>query len=102
GGQARERAVCGDGTALGFDRFGEGPPVIMVAGAFNTRSATEPLAKALAQRFAVLNYDRRGRGDSGDTAPYAVEREAEDIGALITPAGGSAPGFGCSSGAACA
>lgn len=92
-------AVSGDGTALAFDRYGEGPPVIMVVGAFNTRSATEPLAKALAPRFTVLNYDRRGRGDSGDTAPYAVAREIEDISALITAAGGPASVFGYSSGA---
>src|SRR5215472_15913323 len=68
-------------------------------GAFNTRSTTEPLAKALAPQFTVLNYDRRGRGDSGDTAPYAVDREIEDLGALIAAAGGSAAVFGYSSGA---
>ena len=73
-----------DGTAITYDRFGGGPPVIMAAGAFNTRSATEPLAQALAPRFTVLNYDRRGRGDSGDTAPYAVDREIEDLAALIS------------------
>jgi pimeloyl-ACP methyl ester carboxylesterase len=92
-------AVSADGTTIAFDRFGDGPPVIMTAGAFNTRSATEPLARALEQRFTVLNYDRRGRGDSGDTAPYAVGREIEDIGALITAAGGAASLFGYSSGA---
>jgi pimeloyl-ACP methyl ester carboxylesterase len=92
-------ALSADGTTLAFDRFGDGPPVIMAAGAFNTRSATEPLARALEQHFTVLNYDRRGRGDSGDTAPYAVAREIEDIGALITAAGGSAAVFGYSSGA---
>ena len=57
----------------------------MAAGAFNTRSTTEPLAQALASQFTVLNYDRRGRGDSGDTAPYAVGREIEDLAALIGP-----------------
>jgi pimeloyl-ACP methyl ester carboxylesterase len=71
----------------------------MSAGAFNTRSTTEPLAKALAPQFTVLNYDRRGRGDSGDATPYAVEREVEDIAALIAAAGGSASVFGYSSGA---
>ena len=71
----------------------------MTVGAFNTRSQTEPLARTLAPRFAVLNYDRRGRGDSGDTAPYAVEREIEDIAAVIAAAGGSASLFGHSSGA---
>jgi pimeloyl-ACP methyl ester carboxylesterase len=88
-----------DGTVIAFDQFGGGPPVIMTAGAFNTRSTTEPLARALAPQFTVLNYDRRGRGDSGDTAPYAVDREIEDIGALIAAVGGSAAVFGYSSGA---
>jgi pimeloyl-ACP methyl ester carboxylesterase len=92
-------AVSADGTALAYDRFGDGPPIIMAAGAFNTRAATEPLARSLAAQFTVLNYDRRGRGDSGDTAPYAVEREIEDIAALIDAAGGSASVFGYSSGA---
>ena len=89
-----------DGTTIAFDRFGSGPPLIMVAAAFNTRSgSTEPLAVALSDRFTVLNYDRRGRGDSGDTAPYSVEREIEDIDALIASAGGSSAVFGHSSGA---
>jgi len=91
--------ISADGTAIAFERFGGGPPVIMTVGAFNTRSTTEPLAKALAPQFTVLNYDRRGRGDSGDTAPYAVDREIEDLGALIAAAGGSAAVFGYSSGA---
>jgi pimeloyl-ACP methyl ester carboxylesterase len=92
-------AVSADGTTIAFDQFGDGPPVIMTAGAFNTRATTEPLARALQERFTVLNYDRRGRGDSGDTAPYSVDREIEDLGALITAAGGSASVFGYSSGA---
>src|SRR6266566_811598 len=91
--------ISADGTAIAFDRFGAGPPVIMTVGAFNTRSTTEPLARALQERLTVLNYDRRGRGDSGDTAPYAVDREIEDIAALIGRAGGSASVFGYSSGA---
>jgi pimeloyl-ACP methyl ester carboxylesterase len=88
-----------DGTAIAYDRSGGGAPVIMTVGAFNTRSTTEPLAQALAPRFTVLNYDRRGRGDSGDNAPYAVDREIEDLAALISAAGGSASVFGYSSGA---
>src|SRR6266487_4094336 len=91
--------ISADGTAIAFDRFGDGPPVIMTVGAFNTRSTTEPLATALQEHLTVLNYDRRGRGDSGDTAPYAVDREIEDIAALIGGAGGSASAFGYSSGA---
>jgi pimeloyl-ACP methyl ester carboxylesterase len=91
-----------DGTVLAYDRLGSGPPVVLLAGAFNTRAATAPLAEALQERFTVLNLDRRGRGDSGDsgdTASYAVEREVEDIDALVTQAGGSAAVFGYSSGA---
>ena len=88
-----------DGTLIAFDRFGDGPPVIMAAGAFNDRSATEPLARALGPRLSALNYDRRGRGDSGDTAPYSVQREIEDIAALISAAGAPAALFGYSSGA---
>jgi pimeloyl-ACP methyl ester carboxylesterase len=94
-----DTAVSADGTTIAYDRFGAGPPVIMAAGAFNTRSTTEPLARALQKHFTVLNYDRRGRGDSGDTAPYAVDREIEDLGALIAAAGGAASVFGYSSGA---
>src|SRR6266508_2801479 len=88
--------ISADGTAIAFDRFGDGPPVIMTVGAFNTRSTTEPLATALQEHLTVLNYDRRGRGD---TAPYAVDREIEDIAALIGGAGGSASVFGYPSGA---
>jgi pimeloyl-ACP methyl ester carboxylesterase len=95
-------ADSADRTTIAFDRFGDGPPVIMTVGAFNTRATTEPLARALEQHFTVLNYDRRGRGDSGDTAPYAVDREIEDLGALVAAAGGSASVFGYSSGAALA
>jgi len=88
-----------DGTSIAFDRLGEGPPVIMVVGAFNTRAATGPLASALSDGFTVLNYDRRGRGESGDTPPYSVQREIEDLAALIAEAAGSAAVFGYSSGA---
>ena len=88
-----------DGTAIAFERSGEGPPVILVVGAFNDRATGAPLAAALQERFTVFNYDRRGRGGSGDTLPYAVEREVEDLEALIEEAGGSASVFGYSSGA---
>jgi len=88
-----------DGTRIAFDRTGEGPAVILVVGAFNERPTGAPLARALEQHFTVFNYDRRGRGESDDTAPYAVEREIEDLDALITEAGGSARVFGYSSGA---
>jgi pimeloyl-ACP methyl ester carboxylesterase len=91
--------ISRDGTTIAYDRYGAGSPIIMVAGAFNTRSTTEALAVVLRDRFTVLNADRRGRGDSGDTPPYAVQREIEDLDALIAEAGGSAAVFGYSSGA---
>jgi pimeloyl-ACP methyl ester carboxylesterase len=91
-----------DGTQIAFERLGDGEPVILVAGALMGRDAYRPLAVALSRQFAVFNYDRRGRGGSGDTAPYAVEREVEDLGALITAAGGTASVYGHSSGAALA
>jgi len=91
--------LSADGTRIAFDQTGEGPPVILVVGAFNDRSTGAPLATALESQFTVLNYDRRGRGASGDTQPYAVEREVEDLDALIREAGGAARVFGYSSGA---
>jgi pimeloyl-ACP methyl ester carboxylesterase len=87
-----------DGTVIAFDKLGTGAPLILVTGAFNTRATTAPLAAALQDRFTILNYDRRGRGESGDTMPYTVDREIEDIDALIREAGGSAAVFGYSSG----
>ena len=92
-------AVSNDGTRIAFDRLGEGPPVVLSSGIFCTRTTTQALAEELAQRFSVINYDRRGRGESTDTAPYAVEREIEDLGALIAEAGGAASVYGHSSGA---
>ncbi len=88
-----------DGTRIAFDRSGEGPAIILVLGAFNDRATGAPLARFLEPHFTVFNYDRRGRGDSGDTAPYAVEREIEDLDGLIAQAGGSACVLGYSSGA---
>ena len=93
------KVLSKDSTAIVFDRSGEGPPIILVVGAFNERPAGAPLATFLSQHFTVFNYDRRGRGESGDTAPYAVEREVEDLAALIAEAGGAAAVFGYSSGA---
>jgi pimeloyl-ACP methyl ester carboxylesterase len=87
-----------DGTKIAFDQTGQGPPVILVVGAFNDRSTGASLARALESQLTVLNYDRRGRGASGDTQPYAVEREVEDLDALIHEAGGAAGVFGYSSG----
>ena len=98
--QATVRKVLSkDGTAIAFDQSGKGPVLVLVASALASRSAAAKLAALLATNFTVINYDRRGRGESGDTPPYAVEREVEDIEALINEAGGSAFLFGSSSGA---
>ncbi len=97
------QVISRDGTTIAFDRSGQGPAVILVGGAFQYRAIDPPtaqLAALLAQQFTVFHYDRRGRGDSSDTQPYAVEREIEDLEALINEAGGSALVFGMSSGAA--
>ena len=90
-----------DGTAIAFQRIGDGPPVILVDGALCYRGMGQSgqLAELLAPHFTVFTYDRRGRGKSGDTAPYAVEREVEDIAALLNEAGGAAFVWGMSSGA---
>src|SRR5215217_5611755 len=77
-------------------------PVILVCGGSTDRTENAREAELLAEHFTVFNYDRRGRGDSGDTAPYAVEREVEDLDAVIAAAGGSASVYGTSSGAALA
>lgn len=94
-----EQTSSPDGTRIAFDRVGKGGPVVLVSGASTARAIHVPLTELLAGDFTVLNYDRRGRGDSGDTQPYAVEREIEDLGAVIDAAGGSAAVFGNSSGA---
>lgn len=89
-----------DGTAIAYEQSGQGPTVILVAAALSDRADTRKLAALLAADFTVINYDRRGRGGSGDTQPYAVEREIEDLGALIDVTDGStARVFGSSSGA---
>ncbi len=97
-----EKVQSKDGTTIAFDQLGEGAPLVLVAGASCDRSIDVPIAEALARHFTVLNYDRRGRGDSDDTLPYAVEREVEDIDVLLAAAGGSATLVGLSSGAALA
>jgi pimeloyl-ACP methyl ester carboxylesterase len=93
-----------DGTTIAYETGGEGPPLILVDGALCHREVggSRPLAERLADHFTVYSYDRRGRGESGDTAPFAVEREVEDLEALIEAAGGSARVYGISSGAALA
>jgi pimeloyl-ACP methyl ester carboxylesterase len=94
-----ETVTSKDGTTIGFERLGSGPSVVLVCGGSVDRTADAALAQELASDFTVFNYDRRGRGDSGDTLPYAIEREVEDIEAVIGTAGGSAHLWGSSSGA---
>ena len=91
-----------DGTAIAYQHSGQGAALVLIVGSFCNRFSTRTLASALASAFTVYEYDRRGRGDSGDTAPYSVEREVEDLAAVIDAAGGSAFVFGHSSGGAIA
>ena len=90
-----------DGTTLAYDVYGSGPALIYITGASCFRSFIPIVqdAKAFASEFTVYNYDRRGRGDSGNTLPYSLEREVEDIEAMIDAAGGKAYLYGHSSGA---
>ncbi|MFF7100760.1 alpha/beta fold hydrolase [Streptomyces nigra] len=97
-----KKTISADGTSLAYASRGEGPPVILVSGAMSTGDTVAPLAEALADRFTAVVYDRRGRGASGDTQPYAVEREVEDLAALIGAVGGEAALYGVSSGGALA
>jgi pimeloyl-ACP methyl ester carboxylesterase len=94
------RVKSPDGTTIVLDRSGSGPALVLVVGAFSDRSSTNTLAAGLASQFTVYEYDRRGRGDSTDTAPWAIEREVEDLAAVVAQAGGSAFLFGHSSGSA--
>lgn len=99
-----ESVISRDGTRIAFDRYGKGPPMIVVGGAMSQKDFG-PFAKLgglLSDRFCTIVYDRRGRGDSTDTSPYAVEREVEDLDAVIRGVGGSAFVWGWSSGAALA
>lgn len=88
-----------DGTKIAFDQSGSGPAVILVGGALSDRSSAGELSGLLAPHLTVISFDRRGRGDSGDTPPYAVAREIQDIQALIAYAGDAAFLYGMSSGA---
>ena len=94
-----------DGTTIAFDRLGQGPLVVLVGGALQHRALDRVIgqrAPVLAQHFTLVHYDRRGRGDSGDTPPYAVAREIEDLDAVIASVGGEAHVLGMSSGGALA
>ncbi|MEU6812249.1 alpha/beta fold hydrolase [Streptomyces sp. NPDC046831] len=96
------KTLSRDGTPLAHHRSGQGPAVVLVHGAMSTGGTLAPLAAALSERFSAVVYDRRGRGGSGDTAPYAVEREVEDLAAVIEAVGGEASLYGISSGGALA
>ncbi|MFD9003895.1 alpha/beta fold hydrolase [Streptomyces sp. NPDC059582] len=95
-----KQTISRDGTPIAYEHTGRGPTVVLVSGAMSTGGTVAPLAARLADRFGVIVYDRRGRGESGDTAPYSVAREVEDLAALIEAAGGDAALYGVSSGGA--
>lgn len=95
-------ANSNDGTKIAFEVAGKGPPLVIVGGALSQRGGGKPLAGKLSDHYRVFTYDRRGRGDSTDTKPYAVEREIEDLSAVIDQAGAKAYVYGVSSGAALA
>ena len=92
------RLTSKDGTSIAYDRQGSGPALVLVGGGLDDGSENAPLVPELADRFTVYNYARRGRGDSGDTLPYAVDREIDDLAALVGLAGGVAHLYGVSSG----
>ncbi|MEU6480523.1 alpha/beta fold hydrolase [Streptomyces sp. NPDC047017] len=96
------KTLSRDGTPIAYHRTGRGPVVVLVSGAMSTGATVAPLATALSDRFSAVVYDRRGRGESGDTAPYAVEREVEDLAAVLDAVGGDAALYGVSSGGALA
>jgi pimeloyl-ACP methyl ester carboxylesterase len=94
-----DRTTSADGTTIAYEKDGDGPAIVFVTGAFNDHHRLAPLAAALRDDFTVVVYDRRGRGESGDGPSYAIEREIEDLAAVIDAAGGRASVFGYSSGA---
>jgi pimeloyl-ACP methyl ester carboxylesterase len=102
GGTTIDTIRSDDGTTIAYEVLGAGPPVVIVAGANCDAAVSRPLAEALAEFHTVVNYDRRGRGGSADTAPYSVAREVEDLRAMLGRAGGTASIYGHSSGAALA
>ncbi|MET9659806.1 alpha/beta fold hydrolase [Streptomyces sp. NPDC006510] len=97
-----DKILSRDGTMIAYRRRGDGPPVILVGGSLGTAATEAPLARLLAPRFHVVTYDRRGRGSSGDRSPYVVDREIEDLAALVTAVGGRASVFGVGAGGALA
>ncbi len=98
----RQFATSNDGTRIAYEAWGDGPAVLIVLGALNSRRSGTKLAKLLASKFRAVTYDRRGRGDSQDSASYSPDREVEDIAALIEAIGAPVYLYGHSSGAALA
>jgi pimeloyl-ACP methyl ester carboxylesterase len=99
--KAHRTVLSKDGTAIAYDVIGKGPPLVIVNGAMAIRTYTwaQKMANELAKSFTVHNYDRRGRGDSGDTAPFSLQKEIDDVAAVCKAAGGKPSVFGMSSGA---
>ncbi|KQX47457.1 MULTISPECIES: alpha/beta hydrolase [unclassified Streptomyces] len=96
----RGRVTSRDGTRIAYERYGDGPAVVLVSGALGTAAGERALAGLLARRFSVVAYDRRGRGGSGDTGPYAVEREIEDLAAVVGRTGSGTALHGAGTGGA--
>ncbi|WP_433167034.1 alpha/beta fold hydrolase [Kribbella sp. CA-247076] len=94
-----QKTVSADGTVIAYDRLGSGPALVLVTGLLCDRAKMAPTAEELAKHYTVLNYDRRGRGGSGDTAPYAIQREIDDLAAVLGEAGAGAAVYAHSSGA---
>ena len=97
-----QKVTSKDGTEIALEKSGNGPALIIVGGSLADHQFYIPLANELAKQFTVYNFDRRGRGQSEDTKPYAVEREIEDVAALIAHAGGAVVVYGHSAGSALA
>jgi pimeloyl-ACP methyl ester carboxylesterase len=97
-GTVQKTAISQDGTVIAYEQSGSGPALVLVSAALADRSGDRKLARYLSDRFTVINYDRRGRGASGNTSPYKTEKEVDDIEALVNANGGSAFLFGSSSG----
>ena len=96
-----EKIRSRDGTVIVYERSGTGPPLVLVHGALATHERWDNISKMLAQRFTVYSIDRRGRGESGDTEPYALEHEFEDIAAVVDAIGQGVSKLGHSHGALC-
>jgi pimeloyl-ACP methyl ester carboxylesterase len=97
-----EALVSRDGTRIAFERSGDGAPLVLVHGGISDHSYWEPVRAALAERFSLYAIERRGRGQSGDTDPYAIEREFEDVAALLASIDEPSHLLGHSYGAICA